>query len=945
MKPGIPQHSKLKRSRQAAAMLLSAVVLHAGASALHATTPDFYQDVFPFLKANCISCHNKTTTKAGLNMETPELMKQGGDSGPSIIPGKSGESLVVLASQHKSDMEMPPKNNKSGAVDLTPAELEILKVWIDQGAKESVQQERQVVLTSPSASVDPIYTVAMTRDGRYAACGRSNQIFFYDLAQRKFVSKLSDGKSSDTSAHRALVQTLDFSPDGMRLASGSFREVKIWRRAEDASVIRNINPALNIVLCEPTHDGKQLVAVDKAGAILLLKAADGSLVKKLPGIGAIAIKQMRPSGDGTLLALHTTNDALQVWSLHDGKAISQPVTVVGLRKLAWSSDGKSIITAGEDRVLRAWTIPADANAPLSAGKEMKSAAGVSIALIAGPVAGQILEASDDGKVRVWSITEGKVLREMASPGIQSLDLSPDAKLLACGGKDGAIRILDLQTGKQTSELRGSITTARRTAELDMVIARQTLEQEFQRAQVTRLEAQNKALDELLKKANETIDSVKKSLPDKQKALKPAQEATTAAKKALDEITARVASNPSNGKPDPALEKERDAAEDKFDAALKIETSTQSALSAAEQNIKDAEAEEKRITDTKTRNTQELASTNASIESAKKAQEQATADLATAKESLKKPSAGLLSVSFSQDSQQVAAASSDGTLSVWALSTGALVHQSASPVTTSADIVPSADGTFRIFKADGSSLSFNQSARWTLERVLEKGKGGSLFADRVNAVRFSPDGKSLAAGSGEPSRSGDISIFDVASGKLLHAWREHHDDTVLCLDFSPDGKLLASGAADKIARVTDIATGKRVNLFEGHTHHVMGIAFRADGRVLATAGADGVVTTWDMAMGERIKKIQGWTKEVTSLQFIGATSKIVTSSGDNLVRIVNDTGSEVRAMPRLPDFMQSAASTPDGAMIIAGGEDSMLRLWDGTNGKEIAVFGMKSPDGP
>jgi WD40 repeat protein len=230
-------------------------------------------------------------------------------------------------------------------------------------------------------------------------------------------------------------------------------------------------------------------------------------------------------------------------------------------------------------------------------------------------------------------------------------------------------------------------------------------------------------------------------------------------------------------------------------------------------------------------------------------------------------------------------------------------------------------------------------------VLEKGKDGSLFSDRVNAVRFSPDGKTLAAGSGEPSRSGDISIFDVASGNLLHAWEEHHDDTVLCLDFSPDGKLLASGAADKIARVTEIATGKRVSLFEGHTHHVMGIAFRADGRVLATAGADGVVTTWDMAMGERIKKIQGWTKEVTSLQFIGATSKIVTSSGDNLVRIVNDTGSEVRAMPRLPDFMQSAASTADGAIIIAGGEDSMLRLWDGTNGKEIAVFGMKPIDGP
>jgi len=130
----------------------------------------------------------------------------------------------------------------------------------------------------------------------------------------------------------------------------------------------------------------------------------------------------------------------------------------------------------------------------------------------------------------------------------------------------------------------------------------------------------------------------------------------------------------------------------------------------------------------------------------------------------------------------------------------------------------------------------------------------------------------------------------------------------------------------------------VNVFEGHTHHIMGVAFRADGRVLATAGADGVVITWDMIVGERKKKIEGWTKEVTSLQFIGATNQIVTSAGDNLIRIVNDEGTEVRAIAKLPDFMQSAASTATGGTIIGGGEDSFLRVWDGTSAKEVAVFG-------
>jgi hypothetical protein len=33
---------------------------------------DFYKDVFPALESNCVSCHNKTSAKAGLNLENPQ---------------------------------------------------------------------------------------------------------------------------------------------------------------------------------------------------------------------------------------------------------------------------------------------------------------------------------------------------------------------------------------------------------------------------------------------------------------------------------------------------------------------------------------------------------------------------------------------------------------------------------------------------------------------------------------------------------------------------------------------------------------------------------------------------------------------------------------------------------------------------------------------------------
>ncbi|MEZ5386394.1 MAG: c-type cytochrome domain-containing protein [Prosthecobacter sp.] len=756
------------------------VLLGTSSVALAATEYDFYKDVYPFLKANCISCHNKTTTKADLNMETPALMIKGGENGPSIVPGKSMQSLVVQASLHQHDMEMPPGNNKSGAVNLTPAEIAILKQWIDQGAKDSVIQERTVVLKEFAASVDPIYTVAMTKDGRYAACGRSNQIFLYDLATRQLVMQISDPAEKNGAAHRALVLSLAFSPDGTRLASGSFREVKIWKMSTG-------KPAAN-------------------SARNTSAPASADLIKKIATSGKVAVVSS-----------------------------------------AMSADGKQVVTG-----------------------------------------------CDDGSVRVW----------------------------------------DAATAKPVIELRGSVAITKQMAELDWTIAAQTLEQAFQKSEIARIEAQDKALDVLLGKAKEAIVTMKKVLPEKQKAVPPTTAEKTAAQKAVDEVAAKIKAAP-DGKPDAALDKELKTAQDKLITAKMTEVSALAAVSAAESNVKDAEADVKRITDSKAANAKAVNAANTAITAAKTTQDKATADLAALKQSLTKTTTKPVAVSFSADAQRVASLFDDGTLRVWAAATGTPIEESGANVAATTMITAAPDGSFVATKA--STQTVGTSLRWTLERKIDQ-KG--LFADRVNAVRFSPDGKTLATGGGELSRSGDIIFFDVASGKATHTWKEHHTDTVLCLDFSPDGKRLASGAADKIARVIDIASGKQVNLFEGHTHHVMGIAYRSDGRVLATAGADGTVVTWDMIIGERKKKIEGWTKEVTSLQFIGATNQIVTSAGDNRVRIVTDDGAEVRSMANLPDYMQAAVSTPNGATLIAGGEDSVLRVWDGTNGKELASFGTK-----
>ena len=248
-----------------------------------------------------------------------------------------------------------------------------------------------------------------------------------------------------------------------------------------------------------------------------------------------------------------------------------------------------------------------------------------------------------------------------------------------------------------------------------------------------------------------------------------------------------------------------------------------------------------------------------------------------------------------------------------------------------------DGTLASGAADRSVVIWDLKAEWKLDRIIGTGDSNSPLVDRVNAVKFSPDGKSLATGGGEPTRDGEIKLWQADTGKLIRSFTNVHSDSVFGLDFSPDGKYLASGAADKFVKVIELGTGKIVKQFEGHTHHVLGVSWNRNERTLASAGADNVVKIWDFVKGEKTKNIAGFDKEVTAISFVGYTDQALAVSGDAKVRLVREDASDVRSFSGATDFIESAAVTPGGKIVIAGGQDSVLRVWDGTNGKLLVSF--------
>lgn len=99
---------------------------------------DFNRQIFPLLSENCFACHGPDAgqRKAKLRLDTKEgAFAEMRDGGKLIVPGKSGDSGIVqrMLTSDASKLMPPPKSGKK----LTPQQIDLVKQWIDGGAKWS----------------------------------------------------------------------------------------------------------------------------------------------------------------------------------------------------------------------------------------------------------------------------------------------------------------------------------------------------------------------------------------------------------------------------------------------------------------------------------------------------------------------------------------------------------------------------------------------------------------------------------------------------------------------------------------------------------------------------------------------------------------------------------------------------------------------------------------
>jgi hypothetical protein len=284
------------------------------------------KDIEPILVKKCLVCHGGQVKEGKFDLTSYDTMMKGGKRMKPLVAGKAHESLLYKVSGRTEKPFMPPK----GEVPLTPEELALLKLWIDQGAKAptTIRVRPPAIVTVPSPLVNPVRAVAVNPDKSLVVASRGNQIHVFDkdgnhvrnLTQPGLITP--DKKPVDA-AHVSLVEAVAFSPDGKTLASGGYQEVILWD-ATTGNIAHKVGGFTDrVVALAFSPDGKLLATgggpPTEDGEIKIIEADTGKVALDIKNCHSDTVFGVSFSPDGTKLATAGGDKYVKVWEMPGGK--------------------------------------------------------------------------------------------------------------------------------------------------------------------------------------------------------------------------------------------------------------------------------------------------------------------------------------------------------------------------------------------------------------------------------------------------------------------------------------------------------------------------------------------------------------------------------------------------------------------------------------------------
>lgn len=273
---------------------------------------------------------------------------------------------------------------------------------------------------------------------------------------------------------------------------------------------------------------------------------------------------------------------------------------------------------------------------------------------------------------------------------------------------------------------------------------------------------------------------------------------------------------------------------------------------------------------------------------------------------------ITSVKFSKDAKEFLTCSADKTARLWD-NNGNTITIFKGHKNGVNDAVFSPDGqNILTGSSDGTAILWDTRGKQV--RVFSGHKSG------VTSVAFSPDGLKILTG----SQDATARLWDI-NGNTLKILKGHNS-SVNSVAFSSDGKTLLTGSSDYSAELWDL-DGNPLMALKGQSSAINSVAFSPDGLSFLTGsfGSDPSARLWDLT-GKLLKVFKGHTTSIFSVAFSSDGKKILTGSADQTAILWNIDGSVDQYFSGYKSYVRSVAFSPDGKSVLTGLDDGSIRLY-------------------